>query len=127
MLKPTDHYLADKVLTATPAQLTGMLFDAAVASLRGAIRLQGEGQWQAALPKVIKAQNIVMELRSSLNHEAGGRLAADLDQLYAWSFTTLVRSTSARDPQGPKDVLAVIEPLAEGWREGVLGAVPVAA
>lgn len=122
-----DQYLADKVATATPAQLTGMLFDAAVGALRGAIRLQESGDWMAALPRSLKAQRIVLELREALDHEAGGELAGNLWQLYTWVHGCLVRANSERDVVATRDALAVLEPLAGAWREGVLGAAPVPA
>jgi flagellar protein FliS len=81
-----DHYLAERVMTASPVELTAMLFDACVGSIKLAIRLHEAGQHTAALPKLTKAQDIVLELRSTLNHEAG-ELASHLDALYtfAWS------------------------------------------
>lgn len=126
-MNPADHYLADRVMTATPAQLTGMLFDALTASVRGAARLQAEGNFPAALPRSLKAQRILAELRSTLDHEAGGTLAADLSELYAWSATMLVRGNRERDAALTKDVLPVVEQLGQAWNEGVLGKVPVPA
>lgn len=122
-----NQYLADKVATATPAQLTGMLFDGAVGALRGAIRLQEAGDWQVALPRSLKAQRIVLELRESLDHEGGGDLAANLWQLYTWCHSCLVRANSERDVTATKDALAVLEPIAGAWREAVLGLARVAA
>lgn len=127
MNSAANQYLADKVATASPAQLTGMLFDSAVAALRGAIRMQEAGEGQAAVARSIKAQRILCELRDSLDHAAGGELAANLSDLYDWAYLTLVRASAAKDVQAVKDVLGVVEPLASAWREGVLGAVPQAA
>lgn len=127
MNSATNHYLADKVATATPAQLTGMLFDAAVAALRGAVRLQEAGEWQAGVTRSVKAQRILCELRDSLDHEAGGELAGNLHDLYEWAYLTLVRASASKDVQAVKDVLGVVEPLASGWREAVLQAQPQAA
>ncbi|MBC7678438.1 MAG: hypothetical protein H7233_05560, partial [Pseudorhodobacter sp.] len=35
-----DHYLAERVMTASPAELTAMLFDACVGAMKSALRLQ---------------------------------------------------------------------------------------
>lgn len=126
-MNPADHYLADRVMTATPAQLTGMLFDALSAAVRGASRLQAEGNFPAALPRSLKAQRILHELRSTLDHEAGGQLATDLADLYAWSATMLVRGNREQDPTLTRDVLPVVEQLGQAWNQGVLGKVPAPA
>jgi flagellar secretion chaperone FliS len=125
MRSAADHYLAEKVLSATPAELTGMLFDGAAQSLRATLRLQESEQWSAALERSLKAQRILAELRSSLNREAGGQIAADLDRLYAWALVTLSAATSGRNPQDVQAVLDVVAGLGSAWREGVLRSVPV--
>ena len=116
-----NPYLEEQVGTATPAQLTGMLFDGAVAALRGAVRLQEDDKWRAGVQKSLKAQRILMELRGSLDFEAGGEVAQNLDRLYDWSFVSLARATSEEDVDAVRDVMGVLEGLASAWREGVLG------
>jgi flagellar protein FliS len=110
-----DHYLAERVLTASPAELTAMLFDACVGAIKVAIRLQGEGEHVAALPKLTKAQDIVLELRSTLNHEAG-ELAANLDALYTFAWSQLVKAAIKRDTKAARAALDVVEPLQLAWR-----------
>ena len=111
-----DHYLAERVLTATPVALTGMLFDACVGSIKLAIRLHESGEHVAALPRLTKAQDIVLELRSTLNHEAGP-LAASLDALYTFAWSELFRAGVRRDTAAARNALEVIEPLQLAWRE----------
>ena len=123
MQNAADHYLADKVMTAGPATLTGMLYDGAAAAVRGMIRTQEAGQHSAAVTRSLKAQNILMELRCSLDHEAGGRLSADLERLYAWAMASLVRATSDNDVTAARDALQVLEQLASAWQEACVGAV----
>ena len=124
-MNAADHYLADRVLTASPAQLTGMLFDGATAALRGALRLQEAGDYRGALPRSLKAQRILVELRTSLDHTAGP-LAGDLERLYVWAHSCLVRSNSERTPEGTRSALEVVEELAGAWRESCVGLAPVA-
>ena len=120
-MPPTDQYLQDKVATATPAQLTGMLLDGAVGALRGTVRHMESEDWQLAVNRSLKAQRIICELRDTLDHEVGGDISANLHELYMWSYLQLTRSTQDKDVQLVKDVLGVMEPLASTWREAVLG------
>ena len=116
-----DHYLTQRVLTASPAELTAMLFDACVGSIKLAIRLHETEQYVAALPKLTKAQDIVLELRSTLNHDAG-ELASNLDALYTFAWSQLFQAGVKRDTQAARAALAVIEPLQTAWRETFISA-----
>jgi flagellar protein FliS len=116
-----DHYLAERVLNASPAELTAMLFDACVGSIKAAIRLQEAGEHLAAVPKLTKAQDIVLELRTTLNHEAGA-LAGNLDALYTFAWTQLVQSGMRRDTAAARAALDVVEPLQVAWRTACVNA-----
>ena len=116
-----DRYLAERVMTASPAELTAMLYDACVGSIKLAIRLQEAGEHLAALPKLTKAQDIVLELRSTLNHEAGD-LASRLDALYTFAWSQLFQAGVRRDSAAARSALDVVEPLQQAWREAVLPA-----
>lgn len=123
-MNAADHYLADRVMTASPAQLTDLLFEAATAATRGAVRLQESGDFRGALPRSLKAQRILLELRTSLDHGAGGALAGDLDQLYRWAHGQLVRGNSNRDAVATRSALDVLEELATAWRDSCVAAQP---
>jgi flagellar protein FliS len=119
------HYLAEKVATASPGQLTQMLFDAAVSSLRRAAPAVAAQDRATARPLLLRAQDIVFELRFSLDLEAGGEIARNLDALYGWCVTRLIDANVRADAAGVDDALAVLVPLQETWRE--VCAAPVSA
>jgi flagellar protein FliS len=114
-----DRYLAERVLSASPAELTAMLYDACVGAIKVAIRLQEADEHVAALPKLGKAQDILLELRSTLNHEAG-QLASTLDALYTFAWQQLFHSGLKKDVAAAKAALEVVEPLQQAWRTSCL-------
>lgn len=116
-----DHYLAERVLNASPAELTAMLYDACVGAIKVAIRLQESGEHVAALPRLGKAQDILLELRSTLNHEAG-ELASSLDALYTFAWQQLVQSGLKKDTAAARAALDVVEPIQQAWRASCLTA-----
>ena len=63
-----DQYLLQQVETATPAMLTLMLFNAAVAKTRRSTFDIEAGEFAQARQALINAQEIVLELRFTLNH-----------------------------------------------------------
>lgn len=121
-MNATDRYLADKVATASPAQLVGMLFDAGVQAVRQAVAANAAGHHNEATRRLIKAQDVVMELRCSLDLDAGAELARNLDALYAYAYRRLVEASVRRDAAAMSEVLAILEPLRDAWRDACLGA-----
>lgn len=111
-----NRYLTERVLTASPAELTAMLFDACVGALKAAARLQEAEQHVLAGQRLMKAQDIVLELRSTLN-PAAGALTTQLDALYTYAFGQMVTANVRRDREATLEALSVIEPLQTAWRE----------
>jgi flagellar secretion chaperone FliS len=116
-----SHYRAQKVVTLTPAELIGMLYDGATAAIRTAITATAEGNVAEAHRLLIKAQDIVMELRCSLNLEEGGDLAQQLDDLYTFLYGRLVHANLRKDTRVMERCLTILQPLQEGWRQACLG------
>jgi flagellar protein FliS len=114
-----DHYLAERVMTASPAELTAMLYDACVGAMKSALRLQEAGEHLAATPRLVKAQDIVLELRTTLN-PAAGELALSLDALYTFAWGKLITASCKRDPSATRAALEVVEPLQLAWRTSCL-------
>lgn len=120
------RYQADKIMTASPEQLIRMLLDRAVAELELGRGLLADGQWQVAGPHLAKAQDIVTELRCSLDLEAGGQIAANLDALYDFAFRRIVDGQIRHEASIIDEVVAVIDPIRDAWTTAVCNAAPAA-
>ena len=101
---------------ATPHGLVALLFDgfiAAVHRAKGAVRcndisLKGEA--------ISHAARILDEgLKSGLNLKQGGRLAADLADLYAYVCMRLTHANLRNDEAALDECLALITPLRDAW------------
>lgn len=115
-----QRYMADRTSTATPQELVGMLFDAALANIKlGSAALEAGDRYEANR-RYLKAQDIVLELRSSLNREAGP-LAEQLDAIYAWVFQHLVSAAVNTDRSAAlaaaREALRCLEPIVAAWAE----------
>jgi flagellar protein FliS len=104
------------VAGASPHHLVSLLFDAFVAAVnraRGAIR---ERDIEAKGRAIAHASRIVEEgLRGGLNLDAGGRLAADLDALYAYIGRRLLQANLHNDEPALQECLRLVQPLREAW------------
>jgi flagellar protein FliS len=111
-----DRYLADSVNTASPGKLLVMLYDRLVIDL-----VQGEealraGDREQASDKIIHAQEIVLELRTTLDLDAWSG-APGLANLYGFLLTELIGANIARDADRVAACRKLVEPLRDAWRE----------
>ena len=120
-----DRYLVEKVNTASPVELIGMLYDAGVVAMQAGQAAADAGQVPDAHRHLVRAQNIVAELRCSLNL-AAGEIAHNLDRLYEFLGRRLVDANLKKDPAIVGDCLRVFTPLRDGWREACVGRAPAA-
>lgn len=108
------RYSRDAVLAASPAGLVTMLYDRMLLDLHRAAAAQEAGQWEKATTELLHAQEIVAELASSLRVDlwdgAEGLLA-----LYAYASNALRSANVNRQSSITREVLAMLEPLAEAW------------
>ncbi len=112
------RYRTDAVTTAGPQQLVLMLYEAAIASVQGAQRHLADGPGaapEAAHRSLTKAQDIVLELQMSLDHDAGGPIATSLDALYGFCIDRLVAANLGKDPGPLGGVAAVLTELRDAW------------
>jgi flagellar secretion chaperone FliS len=109
-------YGRDAILTASPARLLTMLYDRLVLDLRRAEAAQSEERWTAASEQLLHAQAIVTELMGSLDTSVwdGGE---DLLALYVYVHEALVAANVHRDIARTHEVLELVIPLQETWRQ----------
>ena len=112
-------YLDASIATASPARLLVMLYDRLVLDVQRALDAQERGDNEATHHQLVHAQDIVMELHSSLKPEVfkGGH---DLAALYAFLHRQLVRANMTKDAAVTTDCLRIVTDLAETWRQAAL-------
>ena len=121
-----SHYARQRVETATPAQLIALLYGAGIGAIRAGIEAIGRGDRDEINRQMLRAQDVVLELRCSLN-PAAGEIAANLDAIYAYCFQRLVRANVGRDTAAAVEVQGILEGLNESWRAACLNQQPAPA
>lgn len=124
MTPVANRYLIDKVMTATPAQLVGMIFDVAVRSLESAKKGLLDGTRTEATRHILKAQDAVTELRCSLLVGTGDKavddMSGNLDSIYEFVFLKLVRASMGKEDRAVDECHKLLAELRDGWRTGCL-------
>jgi flagellar protein FliS len=121
MNNPRNAYLNSMVTTASPARLLVLLYDRLVLDIQQAAELQEVEAFLEAGPHLLHAQEIVLELQSSLNLDVWDG-AAQLANIYGFLHSELVRANVRRDVTVTRGCLDLVLPLAEAWREASLAA-----
>lgn len=115
-------YQTQSVLTASPGQLVLMLYDGAIKFLNLAqegfkIPEDDPTRFQVINMNIQKAQNIIAELQSNLNREAGGELASTLDRLYDYYERRLFEANIKKKVEPIIEVERFIKELRDAWAE----------
>ncbi len=111
-----NPYLRDAVLTATPEQLQLMLYD-------GAIRFATQGRdaiekrdFETAYERLTRAQHVVLEMHSGLNHEVNAELCARMAGLYMFIYRRLIDANVSHDVDAVDDALKILRLERETWK-----------
>ena len=67
--------------------------------------------------KLLRARNIVSELRNGLDYEQGGELAENLERLYDYAHDELLRAGREGIPALLDPVIDVLTTLKEAWQQ----------
>ena len=106
------------VTNATPHTLVQMLFDGLMQRLQAARGDLQRSDVQAKGVHLGQAVQILGEgLKASLNAEQGGELAQNLGVLYDSCIRQLTMANLHNDIEPVEEVIALIAPVARGWKE----------
>ena len=103
---------------ANPHHLVGMLFDGLLVALGAAKAAMERKDIKVKCQQIIVAVRILEEgLKCGLNLEQGGELAVNLDRLYGYCVLRLTQANARNDAAALDEVLRLVEPLVDGWRQ----------
>lgn len=112
-----SKYLTQQVMTASPAKLVSMLYDKVVISLKEVIAAIEAGEIEARWRANARATEILSHMWATLDTEKGGEIATNLDQLFSYMLSRLPDVDLRNDPEPAREVIELIKPLQESWRE----------
>ena len=113
--RAAQMYQKNAVQTASPAKLTLMLYDGAVKFTNIAIEAIEAGDIEKAHNNIVKAQNIIVEFRSTLDMK--NPVAKDFDVVYDYIYRRLVEANMKKDKDILVEALKHIKTMRDTWRE----------
>lgn len=110
-----NAYLRSKVMTATPAELTLMLYEGAIKFVNKAIMSIEKDDVMGAHNNLMKNQRIIEELRASLDHKYP--VAKEFDTVYEYILRRLVEANIKKDKDILEEVLEHLRTMRDTWKE----------
>jgi flagellar protein FliS len=113
----SHKYLAQQIMSASPAKLVAMLYERAITLLREAIEAIEAGDIKRRWTANGKATEVIIHLWGTLDRERGGEIAENLNRLYGFMMMRLTMIDVENDAQAARDVIGLLEPLHRSWQE----------
>jgi flagellar protein FliS len=109
------QYNNSKVLTASPAELTLMLYEGAIKFCNIAIMAVEKKDVQKAHTNIVKVENIVNYLQSTLDMKYP--VSQDFDRIYVYLQQRLTQANMKKDPEILNEVCEHLRSLRDTWKE----------
>jgi flagellar protein FliS len=114
-MRQARQYQRAQVESASPTQLVVMLYDGAIRFLSAAIDKIAAGEIEERHRNIVKAQNILAELMSTLDREKGGEVAENLFRIYHYCYNLTVEANLYDDAERLHRAVASLRDLRESW------------
>src|SRR4051794_18201986 len=89
-----NQYRQMAIKTATPGQILLMLYEGAIKNVKKATECMERKDLAGKGVYLIKAHDIINELTNTLNFEVGGEIARDLERLYNFMGSQLLKANT---------------------------------
>lgn len=112
-------YRRQRVESASPSQLVGMLYEAAVRNCGLAREAMARHDYRVASRHLVKVQDILVELMGSLDVERGGDLATKLMGLYEYMFRRILLANVRKESAAVQEVEDLLAQLRDAWGQAM--------
>lgn len=110
-----NAYQRNAIMTATPAELTLMLYEGAIKFCNIAIVALEKKDIEKANANIKKAQAIINELRVTLDHKYS--VWEDFERVYDYIARRLLDANLQKDIEIIEDALKYIREMRDAWKE----------
>ena len=112
---PYAQYNNSKILTASPAELTLMLYEGAIKFCNIAIMGIEQNDIAKAHANIMKTQRIIEEFRNTLDHKYP--VWEDFDRVYVYILQRLFEANVKKDKEILEEVNTHLRSMRDTWKE----------
>ena len=109
------QYNNSKVLTASPAELTLMLYDGAIKFTNIAIMAIEKKDVEKAHNNIVKVEKIINEFRATLDSKY--EVSKDFDRVYVYMLQRLLEGNIKKDPEILEEVTTQLRSMRDTWKQ----------
>ncbi|HOO78792.1 MAG TPA: flagellar export chaperone FliS [Lachnospiraceae bacterium] len=115
MNNPYAQYTTNKIATASPAELTLMLYEGAIKFGNIAIMAIEQNDVEKAHVNIKKVQRIINEFRVTLDHKYP--VAEHFDSIYTYLLRRLFEANMNKDKAIMEEVVEHLRSMRDTWKE----------
>ncbi|MCH5339624.1 MAG: flagellar export chaperone FliS [Acetatifactor sp.] len=112
---PYEEYQRNKILTASPAEVTLMLYEGAIKFCNIAIMAIEQNDIEKAHINITKTQRIIEEFRNTLDRKY--EVAKEFDKIYVYVLQRLFEANVKKDKEILEEVNTHLRSLRDTWKE----------
>ena len=112
---PYEQYQRNKVLTASPAEITLMLYEGAIKFCNIALMAIEQNDMEKAHTNIRKTQRIIEEFRNTLDRQYS--VAEDFDRVYVYVLRRLFEANIQKDKEILEEVNMHLRTMRDTWKE----------
>ncbi len=112
---PYAQYQNSRILTASPAELTLMLYEGAIKFGNMAVMAMQQKDIEKAHVNLKKVQRIVAEFRATLDMKYP--VAQDFDRIYVYLEQRMTEANLTKDPEIMEEVVKHLRSMRDTWKE----------
>ncbi len=110
-----SQYNTSKILTASPAELTLMLYEGAIKFCNIAIMAIEKNDVMKAHTNIVKTERVIEEFQATLDHKYP--VSKDFDKVYTYIYDRLIEANIKKDKEILEEVLVHLRTMRDTWKE----------
>jgi len=115
IINPYQTYQQNSVMTASPQELTLMLYNGCLKFIKLAKKGMVEKNFEQKNTNIIKAQAIIQEFRITLNQEI--EVSGNMEHLYEYMYNRLIEANMKNDLETLEEVEGHVVELRDTWKQ----------
>ena len=110
-----NQYNRSKILTASPAELTLMLYEGAIKFCNVAMLGIEQNDIEKAHTNITKAERIISEFLATLDYKYP--VAKDFENVYNYIYDKLIEANITKKPEPLEEATARLREMRDTWKE----------
>jgi flagellar protein FliS len=114
-----QKYKNNSIQTASREKILLMMYEGAIKFVKKAIVACEKKDISERGLNIGRAYDIILELNNTLDHDIGGEISRNLEQLYNFITDQLTKANVTGDSATLHSVIKILETLNDGWKQAV--------